>query len=162
MSLNDTDPTLNTNKGVGVHPGVANPTAASVHVDPMTANFVTDPTSDLTGAGADPNFRGHLDAERNFKQTAGVVEGRPGIIESTNIDPLNENSNKDDGWANARSGTGASGVSASLGGAAQTAYNAATTVASGAASVASNVAQSAYSFVAGDDKTRRSGKETSA
>lgn len=39
MSLNDLDPTLNTNKGTGVHPGVANPTAVAA-VDPMTANFV--------------------------------------------------------------------------------------------------------------------------
>lgn len=39
MSLNDLDPTLNGNKGVGVHPGVANPTAVAA-VDPMTANFV--------------------------------------------------------------------------------------------------------------------------
>ncbi|KAK1232963.1 hypothetical protein PQX77_003877 [Marasmius sp. AFHP31] len=38
-------------------------------------------------------------------QQAGVVEARPGIIESSNIDPLNENSNKDDGWANAKSTT---------------------------------------------------------
>ena len=46
------------------------------------------------GAGAGPGFDGHEQAARNFSQTAGVVEGRPGIIESTNIDPLNENSNK--------------------------------------------------------------------
>lgn len=46
------------------------------------------------GAGASSRFRGHEDAQKNFAQTAGVVEGRPGIIESANIDPLNENSNK--------------------------------------------------------------------
>ncbi|KAH9857685.1 hypothetical protein C2E23DRAFT_719930 [Lenzites betulinus] len=161
MSLNDLDPVLNMNKGVGVHPGVANPTSAG-SLDPMTANFVTDPTSDVVGAGAGDNFTGHKDAQRNFSKSAGVVEGRPGIIESTNIDPLNENSNKDDGWANARStGPGVSGVGATLGGAASTAYGAATSVASGAANVASNVAQSAYSFVAGDEKMRKSGKETS-
>lgn len=55
---------------------------------------VTDPTTDDMGAGAGSNFRGGEDAQRNFKQTAGVIEGRPGIIESTNIDPLNEDSNK--------------------------------------------------------------------
>lgn len=55
---------------------------------------MTDPTSSASGAGAGPNFAGGRDAARNFSQTAGVVEGRPGIIESTNIDPLNENSNK--------------------------------------------------------------------
>lgn len=112
MSLNDLDPTLNANKGVGVHPGVANPTAVAA-VDPMTANFVrpyvsriafnklttrpsqvTDPTSETVGAGAGENFTGHKDAQRNFSKTAGVVEGRPGIIESTHIDPLSETSNK--------------------------------------------------------------------
>ena len=57
---------------------------------------VTDPTDETLGAGAAGNFNftGHKEAARNFSQTAGVVEGRPGIIESTNIDPLNENSNK--------------------------------------------------------------------
>ena len=55
---------------------------------------VTDPTDETLGAGAAGNFTGHKEAARNFSQTAGVVEGRPGIIESTNIDPLNENSNK--------------------------------------------------------------------
>ncbi|OJT07260.1 hypothetical protein TRAPUB_1889 [Trametes pubescens] len=161
MSLNDLDPTLNSNKGVGVHPGVANPTAVAA-VDPMTANFVTDPTSETVGAGAGENFAGHKDAQRNFSKSAGVVEGRPGIIESTHIDPLSESSNKDDGWANARSGPGASGVGVDIGGVAQTAYDTATSAASGAASVASNAVQSAYTFVAGDEKTRRSGKESSA
>ena len=55
---------------------------------------VTDPTDETLGAGAAGNFTGHKEAARNFSQAAGVVEGRPGIIESTNIDPLNENSNK--------------------------------------------------------------------
>ena len=54
---------------------------------------VTDPTSETRGAGAGANFTGDADAARNFKQTAGVVEGRPGIIESTHIDPLSEHSN---------------------------------------------------------------------
>lgn len=55
---------------------------------------VTDPTSANRGAGAGPNFDGHLQAARGFKETAGVVEGRPGVIETANIDPLNQNSNK--------------------------------------------------------------------
>ncbi len=46
------------------------------------------------GAGAGKTFQGYKDAERTLKHSAGVIEGRPGIIESTNIDPLNENSNK--------------------------------------------------------------------
>ncbi|KIK59744.1 hypothetical protein GYMLUDRAFT_654622 [Collybiopsis luxurians FD-317 M1] len=99
MSVNDrsTNPTM----GVDTYPGVANPTSSSDTSDPMASNFVTDPTSEDRGAGAGSNFEGDQQAARNFKQTAGVVEGRPGIIESSNIDPLNENSNKDDGWAHA-------------------------------------------------------------
>jgi hypothetical protein len=100
MSVNDRS--LNSTVGVDTYPGVANPTSSSDNSDPMANNFVSDPTSDDRGAGAGPNFDGDQQAARNFKQTAGVVEGRPGIIESSNIDPLNENSNKDDGWANAK------------------------------------------------------------
>ena len=55
---------------------------------------MTDPTTGSFGAGAPGNFTGHHDAQRNFKETAGIIEGRPGIIESTNIDPLSENSNE--------------------------------------------------------------------
>ena len=55
---------------------------------------VTDPTTEDTGAGVRGDFEGPKQAARNFKQSAGVVEGRPGIIETTNIDPLNEDSNK--------------------------------------------------------------------
>ncbi|KAI0654771.1 hypothetical protein C8Q70DRAFT_894382, partial [Cubamyces menziesii] len=134
MSLNDTDATLGGNRGVSLHPGVANPTASSTHDNPLAANFVNDPTTGARGAGAGDNFTGHREARRNFSQSAGVVEGRPGIIETTNIDPLNEDSNKDDGWANARSSstsTSASGVGAALSGTAQTAYNAASSVAAG-------------------------------
>ncbi|TBU46988.1 hypothetical protein BD309DRAFT_856928 [Dichomitus squalens] len=153
MSLNDTQ--LAANKAVDIYPGVANPTPSSV-LDPMHTNFVTDPTTDTLGAGASANFTGQQDAARNFKQTAGVVEGRPGIIESTHIDPLSEHSNDADGWANARSaGTGATRTG-SLGGVSQTAYETASSVASGAASVASNAAQTAYKYVAGEDQSRRS------
>ena len=117
MSLNDTDVTLGGNKGMSLHPVVANPTASSTHDNPLAANFVrphlpipdhllavscscndlmqvNDPTTDARGAGAGDNFVGHREARRNFSQSAGVVEGRPGIIETTNIDPLNEDSNK--------------------------------------------------------------------
>ena len=49
-----------------------------------------DPTTEEKAAGAGPNFQGHIQAAKNFKGTAGVIEGRPGIIESTHIDPLRE------------------------------------------------------------------------
>ena len=66
----------------------------------------------------------------------------------------------DDGWANVRS-TGP-GTGTGTGGLAQGAYNTAASVASGAVNMASGVAQSAYEFVAGDEKSRRAGKESSA
>ncbi|KZO96240.1 hypothetical protein CALVIDRAFT_464681, partial [Calocera viscosa TUFC12733] len=111
MSQNDT--TINPSQGADVYAGVRNPTSSSTHTDPLADNFVTDPTTSDVGAGADPNIDYGKVANRGFKQTAGVVEGRPGIIESTNIDPLNEFSNKDDGWANATSQPGTNGANAS-------------------------------------------------
>src|ERR1700753_1456899 len=41
-----------------------------------------------TGPG--PDFQGHIQAARNFNNSGDVIEGRPGIIESTHIDPLRE------------------------------------------------------------------------
>jgi len=161
MSLNDKDVTLGGNKGVDLHPGVANPTTSSTHADPLAANFVTDPTTDVAGAGAASDFTGHEQAARNFSKTAGVVEGRPGIIESTNIDPLNENSNKYDGWANASTGTRSttSGLGSSASGAAAGVVNTAASVAAGAATVAGGAAKMAYGHLAGDEATKQAGKE---
>ncbi|OSX64804.1 hypothetical protein POSPLADRAFT_1044253 [Postia placenta MAD-698-R-SB12] len=175
MSLNDKDVTLGGNKGVDLHPGVANPTASSTHADPLAANFVrppwlqalapgiysqlplpgaqvTDPTTGALGAGAGGDFAGHREARRNFSKTAGVVEGRPGIIETTDIDPLNENSNKDDGWANA---TDAPSSRSTVSGAANTASS----YAASAASVAAGAAKVAYGHVVGDEATKEAGKE---
>jgi len=41
---------------------------------------------------------GAPDSNRRTSE-AGVIEAHPGIIESTNIHPLNRDSNKEDGWA---------------------------------------------------------------
>ncbi|KJA20205.1 hypothetical protein HYPSUDRAFT_820263 [Hypholoma sublateritium FD-334 SS-4] len=107
MALNDPRMTASSVKSHVVYPGVANPTSKST-TDAASANFVDNPTSRSAGAGAatsagaDSMFRGGRDARRSMKEQAGVIEAYPGIIESTNIDPLNENSNKDDGWANVR------------------------------------------------------------
>jgi len=149
MSLNDKDVTLGGNKAVDQYPGVANPTTASVHPDPLAANLVTDPTTEEFGAGVGGNFMGHKEAARNFSKTSGVVEGRPGIIESTNIDPLNENSNKDDGWANV-SQTGPASADA---------RGTATGYVSSAAGVAAGAARLAYGHVAGDEQAKQAGKE---
>lgn len=40
MAMNDKDNTLIGARGVDAYPGVANPTAASSHTDPLAANFV--------------------------------------------------------------------------------------------------------------------------
>ncbi|OCH89112.1 hypothetical protein OBBRIDRAFT_836096 [Obba rivulosa] len=158
MSLNDKDLTLGGNQGVDLYPGVANPTQSSINADPLAANFVTDPTTDVTGAGAPANFTGHEQAARNFSKTAGVVEGRPGIIESTNIDPLNENSNKDDGWANASRSTG-SGAAGTATGVTSGVVNTAASAATTAASMAGGAAKMAYGHLAGDEATKQAGKE---
>jgi len=159
MALNEKDTTLFDAKGVDVYPGVANPTASSTHANPLASNFVTDPTDPTMGAGAGPNFRGHEDAARNFKQSAGVCEGRPGIIESTNIDPLNENSNKDDGWANAAQGTGANTGGSNVSSAASGALGTASEYASSAAGVAAGAARLAYGHATGDEQAKQAGRQ---
>ncbi|TRM57572.1 hypothetical protein BD626DRAFT_514332 [Schizophyllum amplum] len=151
MSVNDKK--LNQGFGADVYPGVANPTASSNLSNPMRNNMVEDPTSAERGAGAGPDFDGDRQAKRNFSKTAGVVEGRPGIIESAQIDPLSETSNKDDGWANASQTPG--GAQTRTAGVAGTATN----LASGAASVASGTAQAAYGYAMGDEQAKKAGKE---
>ena len=42
MSLNDKDTYLSGARGIDVHPGVANPTEASVGSDPLATNFVSE------------------------------------------------------------------------------------------------------------------------
>ncbi|KAL0946976.1 hypothetical protein HGRIS_013126 [Hohenbuehelia grisea] len=152
MSLNDKDTTLAGNRSADIYPGVANPTISSMNNDPKAANFVTDPTTEVLGAGAGPNFDGDRQATRMFSQTSGVVEGRPGIIESTNIDPLNENSNKDDGWANATTNPGRTATT-------QTATGMVSNAASGAATMATGAAQLAYGHAMGDEATKTAGRE---
>jgi len=162
--MNDKDNTLVGARGTDVYPGVANPTESSRNDDPLAANFVTDPTTDSFGAGAPSNFTGHEEAARNFSKTAGVVEGRPGIIESANIDPLNENSNKDDGWANARStGSGAGSTASDFGStamsAAGTAASTGASAAMSAANMAAGAARMAYGHAVGDEQAKQAGKE---
>ncbi|KAA1471306.1 hypothetical protein DENSPDRAFT_775830 [Dentipellis sp. KUC8613] len=149
MALNDRK--LGAEKGVDQYPGVSNPTAASTYNDPMATNFVSDPTSDGLGAGAGENFDGHLQAKRTLKETAGVIEGRPGIIESTHIDPLNESSTKDDRWADATRESKSSSTSGVMSTAGQ--------AASSAASMATGAVKFAYGHAAGDEATKQAGRE---
>ncbi|TFK42634.1 hypothetical protein BDQ12DRAFT_719491 [Crucibulum laeve] len=148
MSLNDTTLIAESARGADIHPGVANPTSVSGGTDPAGANFMKDPTTSEIGAGVDSNFDGHNQARRTFNQTAGVVEGRPGIIESSNIDPLNENSNKDDGWANATSRpTGTAAGAAGPG------------MVSNAKAMATGAVNMAYGTLMGDEEAKKAGKE---
>jgi len=82
-----------------VWPGSANPTTRNAGGDTRAANFIDDPTTGERGAGAPSNFTGDRAAKKAMLAQAGVIESQPGIIETTNIDPLNQDSNKDDGWA---------------------------------------------------------------
>jgi len=88
MSLNDKDVSLGGAKGADVYPGVMNATSSSDTSNPMAQNFVDDPTSTEKGAGAGATFAGGKDAKAALRAGAGVVEARPGIIDSSNIEPL--------------------------------------------------------------------------
>ncbi|KAJ7172561.1 hypothetical protein C8R46DRAFT_154801 [Mycena filopes] len=146
MALNDKN-LPNVAQGVGVYPGVANPTSSSVPDNPMDTNFVTDPTTEERGAGAGPNFEGDKAAKRAFKQTAGVIESQPGIIETTNVHPLRPDSNDDDGWAHATTKPGSQKTDEPAGIAAQ------------AAKVASGGAKVAYGYATGNEDVKREGME---
>ncbi|KAF9532917.1 hypothetical protein CPB83DRAFT_758597 [Crepidotus variabilis] len=148
MALNDRQLLDSSAKGANIYPGVANPTISSGTTDAMDANFVKDPTTPTLGAGAGPNFQGHMEARRTLNQGAGVIEQRPGIIESTNIDPLNENSNKDDGWANATAKSSMmSGEKPAQG------------YMSSAAQMVTGGAQMAYGHVMGDEASKKAGQK---
>ncbi|KAF8902087.1 hypothetical protein CPB84DRAFT_1776567 [Gymnopilus junonius] len=88
MSLNDQKMLNQSAKGSNIYPSIANPTKSSGTTDPITSNFVHNPTTPSKGAGAGPNFHGHRNAKHAMKEHYGVIESHPGIIESTNIDPL--------------------------------------------------------------------------
>ncbi|KAG9121159.1 hypothetical protein FRC07_002996 [Ceratobasidium sp. 392] len=119
MSVNDVN--LGTAQGADVYSGVANPTAASITNDPKRDNFVTDPTSAEAGAGAGPTFQGGQDAERALKSGAGVVEARPGLIESTTIPPLSQDEPGFNAPTNSTA-TSTGGVGSTLSGGAKIAY----------------------------------------
>jgi len=77
-------------KGADIYPGVMNATSSSDTSNPMTQNFVNDPTSADKGSGAGDTFSGGRNAKNALNPQAGVVESRPGIIESSQIEPLDE------------------------------------------------------------------------
>lgn len=129
-----------------------------------------NPTTDDKGAGAGANFQGGTQAARSLRQTSKVKEGSSGIIESTHIDPLSENSNDgtfrcpdivmatdiadprecaDDGFANA---TQTPGRGAGMG---QKPYDAAS-VATEKAAAAAKVA---YGTAAGNEAAKQAGKD---
>jgi len=152
MSLNDKDITLKPAASNDVWPGSANPTSQNMGGDTKAANFMNDPTTEDTGAGAPADFEGHKMAKKAIYAEAGVVEARPGIIDSTNIDPLNENSNKDDGWANATDPPGTSAAKSS------TTTNTTGSIVDSATSMATGAAKYAYGTATGNTTMAEEGK----
>jgi len=147
MSLNDLEISNQTAKSTATYAGVANPTKSGA-TDPISSNFVNDPTTPTLGAGAPHDFDGHKHAARQLRTQAGVIEARPGIIESTNIDPLNENSNKDDGWANVKPTSSVS-----------RAADSGKSYAASAADVITGATKLAYGTLMGDEDTKKAGQE---
>ncbi|KAF6765155.1 hypothetical protein DFP72DRAFT_1058957 [Ephemerocybe angulata] len=128
--LNNVPRTVMAGGPFGVYPGVANPNPSNAidstardnpdfvcaldYIAPLDVSLskslqaAAQDTGRFRPGGAGTEFREQLSAQRVYNESPGVIEHHPGIIESSNIDPLNENSNKDDGWANSTSGPGGS------------------------------------------------------
>jgi len=145
MSLNDRD--LGVAKGTNVYGGSANPTSHSKH----TTNFIEDPATEELGAAAGPNFQ----ARKDFRDTAGVVEGRPGIIESTHIDPLRENTSQRDQWEDVGVTSPGAVDSSSRSGLMKTAVDLGNTT----SSMLTGAMKMAYGSVAGNEEAFKAGKE---
>ncbi|KAG8997029.1 hypothetical protein FRB95_002091 [Tulasnella sp. JGI-2019a] len=69
-------------------PRKLNATSSSDTSNPMTQNFVDHATSSEVGAGARANFAGGKDAKATLRAASGVIEPRPGIVESSKTEPL--------------------------------------------------------------------------
>ncbi|KAL6307948.1 hypothetical protein BKA93DRAFT_726564, partial [Sparassis latifolia] len=130
LSLNDKDVSLGDNKGVGLHPDIANSTVS------LAANFVRLRSSHWSNLNAVADHRPHdrragdhftrdKEAARNFSKTAGV------------IDPLKENSSE----------SMTAGRTRTPGYAVDTAAR----YASSSANVAYGAARMAYGHVSGDE-----------
>jgi len=149
MSLNDRN--LGVAKSADAYGGMANPTSHSK----LATNFVEDPAIEGLGTAAGPNFQGHVQARKNSRDVAGVIEGRPGIIESTHIDPLNEDTSQRDQWDDAGiTSTGAVDPSSKPGlmGVAIDLGNATSSMLTGAMKMA-------YGSVSGNEEAFKAGKE---
>ncbi|ETW85429.1 hypothetical protein HETIRDRAFT_379364 [Heterobasidion irregulare TC 32-1] len=87
MALNEKN--LGT-RGVDTHLGLANPTAHGKRADALAADYAKHPSTKQkhAGAGTGHQSASSRQARHAMREAAGVIEGRPGIIESTNIDPL--------------------------------------------------------------------------
>jgi len=104
----------------------------------MMTSHVTDPVSKDRGAAGDSEFQAERDARRAQRRYSGVVEGHPGIIESTHIEPLKEE-------GGARSGTSTPANTQGL-------KERVAAAAEGAANVI-------YGIATGDQKAKQAGKE---
>jgi len=141
------DQKLGIAKGVDVYPTVANPTSHNSNSNPVGNNF-----TDELGEGAGRGWKQgrHRHAARNFGKTAGVIEARPGIIETCHIDPLNESSLYEDEWKNPSSCGSAAPTTPGAGGAA---------ILDSAAVVVGGSVRMAYGALVGDEQAKQAGKE---
>ncbi|KAL4076978.1 hypothetical protein V8B97DRAFT_1361800 [Scleroderma yunnanense] len=138
MALNERN--TGGNKGVGAYPSIAKPIPHSSPSDPAK---VTVPITQERGRSAE--FRSDRDAKRAMRRYSGVIEGHPGIIESTHIEPLDEDYNVDE------AGLGrAMGQSTPM--QAQNLKGRITTVAEGTANIV-------YGIATGDQKAKQVGKK---
>lgn len=80
----------NISGNMGAYPDVGNPAAHSSAVDPSKTS---------ASATQERSARGDRDARRAMRRYSGVVEGHPGIIESTHIEPLDEDYKEDGKWS---------------------------------------------------------------
>lgn len=103
-----------------------------------------DPFKDAHGVISGDNIHGYREAKRSM---AGVVEARPGIIESCNIDPLHKDEEDNDSSIKGTIHATAANVTSSM----TDSFNAATGMATGATKMA-------YGKAAGDEATLQQGR----
>jgi len=105
---------------------------------------VKDPSKDAHGVVSGGNIHGYREAKRSM---AGVVEARPGIIESCNIDPLHKDEEDNDSSIKGTMSATVANVTSSM----TDSFNAATGMATGAMKMV-------YGKAAGDEATLQQGR----
>ncbi|KAG6334438.1 hypothetical protein ID866_4652, partial [Astraeus odoratus] len=101
----------------------------------------TDPASKDRGATHDSEFWAERDARKAQRRYSGVVEGHPGIIESTHIEPLKEDYKEGGARSGQSTPVGTQGLKERV------------------SMAAEGVANVIYGIATGDQKAKRAGKE---